>query len=204
MPAKPSDPAKADQQPATLDECRRCDLWRDATQPVGGQGARRAKLMLVGEQPGDQEDLAGKPFVGPAGALLDDALEAAGIERRDVYVTNAVKHFKWELRGKRRLHKTPAQKEVAACHYWLEAELAAVRPAVIVALGGTALKSVLQSGKVTLKEHMDHPVQYEGRWVVATYHPAFALRVPDRHARAEARAAIVAALERAKRLAEGA
>lgn len=201
MQAKPPDPG---QQPATLDECRRCDLWRDATQPVGGQGEPRAKLMLVGEQPGDQEDLAGKPFVGPAGALLDDALEAAGVDRRHVYVTNAVKHFKWELRGKRRMHKTPAQKEVAACHYWLEAELAAVRPAVIVALGGTALKSVLQNGRVTLKEHMEHPVPYQGRWVVATYHPAFALRVPDRDARAAARAAIVAALRQAKRLADGA
>lgn len=202
MRAKPD--AKPEQQPATLDECRRCELWRNATQPVGGQGARQARIMLVGEQPGDKEDLAGKPFVGPAGELLDEALEAAGIERRAVYVTNAVKHFKWELRGKRRMHKTPAQKEVAACHYWLEAELAAVQPAVIVALGGTALKSVLQSGKATLKEHMEQPVQHAGRWVVATYHPAFALRVPDREARAAARAAIVAALQEARRLADGA
>ena len=201
MQAKPPNP---EQRPATLDECRRCDLWRHATQPVGGQGAQRARLMLVGEQPGDQEDLAGKPFVGPAGELLDDALAAAGIDRRAVYVTNAVKHFKWELRGKRRMHKTPAQKEVAACHYWLEAELASVKPAVIVALGGTALKAVLRSGKVTLKEFMGQPVQFEGRWVVATYHPAFALRVPDREARAMARAAIVAALQQAKRLADGA
>ena len=201
MQAKPPNP---EQRPATLDECRRCGLWRHATQPVGGQGARRARLMLVGEQPGDQEDLAGKPFVGPAGELLDDALEAAGIDRREVYVTNAVKHFKWELRGKRRMHKTPAQKEVAACHYWLEAELASVKPAVIVALGGTALKAVLRSGKVTLKEFMGQPVQFEGRWVVATYHPAFALRVPDREARAMARAAIVTALQEAKRLADGA
>jgi DNA polymerase len=206
MPAKrpPAQPPDAGQQPATLDECRRCDLWRHATQPVGGQGARRARLMLVGEQPGDQEDLAGKPFVGPAGDLLDAALEAAGIDRREVYVTNAVKHFKWEWRGKRRLHKTPAQKEVAACHYWLEAELAAVKPAVVVALGGTALKAVLQNGKATLQEFMGQPVQAEGRWVVATYHPAFALRVPDREARASARAAIVAALQQAKRLADGA
>ena len=201
MQAKPPNP---EQRPATLDECRRCGLWRHATQPVGGQGARRARLMLVGEQPGDQEDLAGKPFVGPAGELLDDALAAAGIDRREVYVTNAVKHFKWELRGKRRMHKTPAQKEVAACHYWLEAELASVKPAVIVALGGTALKAVLRSGKVTLKEFMGQPVQFEGRWVVATYHPAFALRVPDREARAMARAAIVTALQEAKRLADGA
>ena len=199
MKAKPDE-----QHPSTLDACRRCDLWRHATQPVGGQGAPRARLMLVGEQPGDQEDLAGKPFVGPAGALLDAALEAAGIDRREVYLTNAVKHFKWELRGKRRMHKTPAQKEVSACHYWLEAELAKVQPAVVVALGGTALKSVLQSGKAALKDFMAQPVRHEGRWVVATYHPAFALRVPDRAARAEARAAIVAALREAARLAGGA
>ncbi|MTW11658.1 UdgX family uracil-DNA binding protein [Pseudoduganella eburnea] len=188
------------QQPSTLDECRRCDLWRNATQPVGGQGARRAKLMLVGEQPGDQEDLAGKPFVGPAGDLLDAALEAAGIDRRQVYITNAVKHFKWEPRGKRRMHKTPAQKEVAACHYWLEAELESVGPDVIVALGATALKSVLQSGSVTLKDYMGQPVERGGRWIVATYHPAYALRVPSSEARAEARQAIIDALLEAKRL----
>lgn len=189
-----------EQQPHTLDECRRCDLWRNATQPVGGQGARRAKLMLVGEQPGDQEDLAGKPFVGPAGDLLDDALEAAGIDRRQVYITNAVKHFKWEPRGKRRMHKTPAQKEVAACRYWLEAELESVAPDVIVALGATALKSVLQSGSVALKDYMGQPVERGGRWIVATYHPAYALRVPSSEARAAARQAIIDALLEAKRL----
>ncbi len=188
------------QHPSTLDECRRCDLWRNATQPVGGQGARHAKLMLVGEQPGDQEDLAGRPFVGPAGDLLDAALEAAGIDRRQVYITNAVKHFKWEPRGKRRMHKTPAQKEVAACHYWLEAELESVAPDVIVALGATALKSVLQSGSVALKDYLGQPVERGGRWIVATYHPAYALRVPSSEARAEARQAIIDALLEAKRL----
>jgi DNA polymerase len=197
MPVKPPHP---EQQPATLDECRRCDLWRHATQPVGGQGARRARIMLVGEQPGDQEDQAGKPFVGPAGELLDDALEAAGIDRRQVYITNAVKHFKWELRGKRRMHKTPAQKEVAACHYWLEAELESVAPDVVVALGATALKSVLQSGSVALKDYMGQAVERDGRWIIATYHPAYALRVPGSEARAAARQAIVDALLEAKRL----
>ena len=197
MPAKPPHP---EQQPATLDECRRCDLWRHATQPVGGQGARRARIMLVGEQPGDQEDQAGKPFVGPAGDLLDDALEAAGIDRRQVYITNAVKHFKWELRGKRRMHKTPAQKEVAACYYWLEAELESVAPDVVVALGATALKSVLQSGSVALKDYMGQAVERDGRWIIATYHPAYALRVPGSEARAAARQAIVDALLEAKRL----
>jgi len=198
MPAKR--PSPDPQHPSSLDECRRCDLWRNATQPVGGAGARHAKLMLVGEQPGDQEDLSGKPFVGPAGDLLDDALEAAGIDRRQVYITNAVKHFKWEQRGKRRLHKTPAQKEVMACHYWLEAELQSVAPDVVVALGSTALKSVLQSGSVTLKEYMAAPVERNGRWVIATYHPAFALRQRDPESRAAARQAIIAALMEAKRL----
>lgn len=192
--------AKPEQQPATLDDCRRCELWRNATQPVGGQGARHAKLMLVGEQPGDQEDRAGKPFVGPAGELLDDALAAAGIDRRQVYITNAVKHFKWELRGKRRMHKTPAQKEVAACHYWLEAELASVAPNVIVALGATALKAILQSPGVALKDYLGQPVERDGRWIIATYHPAYALRVPGSEARAAARQAIVDALLAAERL----
>lgn len=193
--------AKPDQHPDTLDDCRRCELWRNATQPVGGQGARRARIMLVGEQPGDQEDLAGKPFVGPAGDLLDDALAAAGVDRRQVYITNAVKHFKFELRGKRRMHKTPAQKEVAACHYWLEAELQSVGPDVIVALGATALKSILQSGSVALKDYMGQAVERGGRWIIATYHPAYALRVPSSEARAAARAAIVDALRMAQRLA---
>jgi DNA polymerase len=194
---------KSSQQPRSLDECRRCDLWQDATQPVGGQGAPHARIMLVGEQPGDQEDLAGKPFVGPAGDLLDRAMDAAQLDRRTVYVTNAVKHFKWEPRGKRRMHKTPAQKEVMACHYWLEAELESVSPDVIVALGATALKSVLQSGSVALKDYMAEPVERDGRWIIATYHPAFALRVPDREERQRAFDAITEALRAAKRLAGG-
>jgi len=118
--------------------CRDCPLWAHATQTVFGEGAARARLVLVGEQPGDAEDREGHPFVGPAGHILDQALQEAGIERRTVYVTNAVKHFKWEPRGKRRLHKTPAQREIEACHQWLEGELAAVKPALIVALGATA------------------------------------------------------------------
>src|SRR3954453_14540949 len=119
-------------QPATLDRCRRCDLWRHATQAVPGVGPALARIMLVGEQPGDQEDLQGLPFVGPAGAVLEKAMAQAGMERDSIYLTNAVKHFKWELRGKRRLHKTPAQKEITACHLWLEEELARVRPDVVV------------------------------------------------------------------------
>ncbi|QCP14778.1 UdgX family uracil-DNA binding protein [Pseudoduganella umbonata] len=204
IPIAPDKAAPERQQPSSLDECRRCDLWQNATQAVAGQGARRAKIMLVGEQPGDQEDLAGKPFVGPAGDLLDKAMDAAGLDRRTVYVTNAVKHFKWEPRGKRRLHKTPAQKEVMACHYWLEAELETVAPQVLVALGSTALKSILQTGSVTMKDYMGAPFEHEGRWVVVTYHPAYALRVPDRESRQAAFAAIVEALKTAQQIAGGA
>jgi uracil-DNA glycosylase len=196
-PAIPIDP---NQEPAHLDECRRCALYAHATQGVPGEGKKRARIMLVGEQPGDQEDRQGHPFVGPAGSLLDSALEQAGIPRKDVYVTNAVKHFKWEPRGKRRLHKTPAQREVAACHYWLEAELAKIRPDVVVALGSTALKSVLEDGRATLKAFMDGPVQHGGYWVVATYHPAFILRVPEDDAREQAREALVQALRTALEL----
>jgi DNA polymerase len=156
--------------------------------------------MLVGEQPGDQEDLQGLPFVGPAGALLDKAMDEAGLDRGSIYLTNAVKHFKWELRGKRRLHKTPAQKEISACHLWLEEELERVRPEVIVALGGTALKSVLQDGSATMKSVMDAPFQHEGRWVIAVYHPSYVLRAPDEASRQQAYEVIVDGLRQALRL----
>jgi DNA polymerase len=189
------------QQPATIDECRRCALWHNATQGVPGAGPRHAPIMMVGEQPGDKEDIAGLPFVGPAGALLDAALEEAGVNRDDVFVTNAVKHFKWEPRGKRRMHKTPAQREVSACHYWLEHELASVGPRVVVALGATALKSVLQDGKATLQAVLGTVIDLDGRQVVPTYHPSFALRAPDESSRHAAYAAIVAALKRAGELA---
>jgi DNA polymerase len=138
MPVKP--PSKEE-----LDACRRCRLGEIATQGVPGEGPRSARLMLVGEQPGDEEDQKGHPFVGPAGRLLRSALEHAGIDDDAIYVTNAVKHFSFELRGKRRIHKTPAQREVAACHAWLEQELAAIKPSVIVALGATALGAVMGS-----------------------------------------------------------
>src|SRR6266576_634418 len=124
-------------------ECQDCPLWANATQTVFGAGDPHARVMLVGEQPGDEEDKKGLPFVGPAGRLLDRALEAAGVPREDLYVTNAVKHFKWTPRGKRRLHKTPAQREVAACLQWLEREIAAVKPRVIVCLGATAARALL-------------------------------------------------------------
>src|SRR3954466_9923185 len=123
-------------------ECRDCPLWEKGTQTVFGEGSARAEAMLVGEQPGDQEDLQGHPFVGPAGQLLDRALAQAGVDRKTVYVTNAVKHFKWEPRGKRRLHKTPAQREIEACAQWLDGEIAALRPRVLVCLGATAGRAV--------------------------------------------------------------
>jgi DNA polymerase len=188
------------QAPSTLDQCRRCDLWQHATQAVGGAGPKRARIMLVGEQPGDQEDLAGAPFVGPAGQLLDQALDEAGIERRAVYLTNAVKHFKWEPRGKRRLHKTPAQREIEACGVWLEQELAQVRPEVVVALGSTALKAVLGASLVTLKDTLGQPIRHGGRWVVTVYHPSYVLRVPDEAMKAQAMAVMVDGLKLAQRL----
>ena len=164
-----------------LDQCRNCPLWKYATQAVPGEGPPSARLMLVGEQPGDQEDLAGRPFVGPAGQLLDRALAAADIDRSEVYVTNAVKHFKYELRGKRRLHKKPAELEIAACHPWYESEVATVRPALIVALGATAVRAVLGrplpilANRGTLIEPQNQlPPSTR---VLVTVHPSYLLRV---------------------------
>jgi probable DNA metabolism protein len=171
---------------AGVQVCRRCDLWRDATQGVPGEGPGRAKLMFVGEQPGDQEDLAGHPFVGPAGQVLDKALAAAGVPRAETYVTNAVKHFKHELRGKRRIHKTPDTGEVAACRWWLDNERRIVRPRVIVALGATAGFSVF--GKATpIAKFRQQAIQLADQAQgVVTYHPSYLLRVPDAEAKAKA------------------
>jgi len=171
--------------------CRRCDLWRDATQGVPGQGAAHARLMFVGEQPGDHEDLAGLPFVGPAGQLFDKALAEAGVPRDRTYVTNAVKHFKHEPRGKRRIHKTPNTGEVTACRWWLDHERRLVRPRVIVALGATAALSVF--GKPTpiaanRGRAIQLPDQAQG---VVTWHPSFLLRAPDEATRVRARAEFV-------------
>lgn len=189
------------EQPSKLDECRRCDLWSNATQAVPGVGPPTARIMLVGEQPGDQEDLAGLPFVGPAGKLLDEVLERAGLDRKSVYLTNAVKHFKWEPRGKRRLHKTPGQREINACAYWLDHELEQVRPAVVVALGSTALKSVLRTSKASLTEMLGKPFRHGDRWIVAVYHPAYILRVPDENARMNGLKAMADGLRLAQQLA---
>ena len=189
--------------PTTLDQCRRCELWKSATQAVPGAGPAQAPIMLVGEQPGDQEDLAGLPFVGPAGAVLERAMREAGVARDSIYLTNAVKHFKWEPRGKRRLHKTPAQREIAACHDWLEQELASVKPQVIVALGSTALKSILQDGAATMTPLIGTPVQHQGRWVVTVYHPSYVLRAPDEESKRQAYRVIVEGLRQAMRLIDG-
>ena len=158
--------------------CHGCDLWRNATQTVFGQGNAPAPLMLVGEQPGDREDLAGLPFIGPAGRVLDSALEEAGIDREAAFVTNVVKHFKWRPSGKRRLHERPNPAEVRACHPWLEAELSVVRPEVVVLLGATAAQSILGPKFRVTVEHgrlMESPLPV-ARHVLATLHPSAILR----------------------------
>jgi len=178
--------------------CRDCPLWANATQTVFGEGAARARLMLVGEQPGDVEDRQGHPFVGPAGRILDQALRDAGIDRTLTYVTNAVKHFKWEPRGKRRMHKTPAQREIDACYQWLEGEMQALQPALIVALGATAAK-VLLGPKFRISVSRGEVQQREGLPdVLPTFHPSFLLRLKDRPEGEEAYAQFVADLEIAR------
>ncbi len=164
-------------------DCKACDLWERGTQTVFGEGKPAAKLMLVGEQPGDQEDQAGRPFVGPAGRLLDRALEDAGIDRSQVYVTNVVKHFKWEPRGKRRIHAKPNSAEIAACRPWLEAEIATVRPRAIVCLGATAAQALLgKDFKVTLRRG-EFVASALAPLVMATVHPSSLLRAPDEETR---------------------
>jgi DNA polymerase len=169
--------------------CRGCHLWRGATQAVFGEGRKRARLMLVGEQPGDKEDLAGKPFVGPAGRELDRGLEAAGIDRADAYVTNVVKHFKFEERGRRRIHQTPRRFEIAACMPWLEEELRVVAPDAVVLLGSVAAKALLGSSfRVT--RHRGELIDSDLAPILsATIHPSAILRAPDDAARSRERAA---------------
>lgn len=164
-------------------DCRACDLWRHATQTVFGDGAARARILFVGEQPGDKEDMEGRPFVGPAGALLDKALIEAGIDRKQTYVTNAVKHFKWEPRGKRRIHKKPNSMEIAACRQWLDTEIALVKPDVIVCLGATAAQALLgRDFRVTEKRGQLLPFDAVQN-VLATVHPSSILRAPDDESR---------------------
>jgi len=171
--------------------CRNCPLWENATQTVFGEGSPRARIMFVGEQPGDMEDRQGHPFVGPAGRILDQAMDEAGIDRARTYVTNAVKHFKWEPRGKRRLHKTPAQREIEACYQWLEGEMQAVRPSVIVALGATAAK-VLLGPRFRITQSRGQVQSREGLAdVIATFHPSYLLRLKGRPGEEEAWKAFV-------------
>jgi len=160
--------------------CRACDLWKSGTQTVFGEGRAKAELMLVGEQPGDQEDLAGRPFVGPAGKLLDRALEEAGIDRELAYVTNVVKHFKWQPRGKRRIHQKPNAAEIAACRPWLDAELALIKPEVLVCLGATAAQALL-GRQFRVSKERGVPVESDlAPVVMATVHPSSILRSEDR------------------------
>ncbi|PYE89178.1 UdgX family uracil-DNA binding protein [Phyllobacterium leguminum] len=177
---------------ATLDEireeaesCTRCDLYRHATQTVFGEGSNEASVMFVAEQPGDREDIEGRPFVGPAGRLFDAILEEVGIERKKTYVTNAVKHFKFQLRGKRRIHSKPNAGEISACRWWLDQELALIQPAVTVALGATAARALV--GKpVPIMKFRGATMQSDKGWpVLVTVHPSYLLRIPDpmdRHA----------------------
>lgn len=181
-------------------DCRACPLWKTGIQTVFGEGERTAKVMFVGEQPGNDEDLQGKPFVGPAGKLLDQALEEAGINRDEVYVTNMVKHFKWEPKGKRRIHKKPNAREIAACRPWLEAELDVVKPEVLVCFGATAAQGLLgrdfrvsqQRGEFVESELATH--------VMATVHPSSILRAPDDETRRMERKRFVDDLKKLKKV----
>ena len=177
-----------------INACRGCDLYRRATQGVPGEGPARARLMLVGEQPGNDEDLAGRPFVGPAGQLLDRALAAAGIERADAYVTNVVKHFKWTPKGKRRIHEKPNAREVEACRPWFQTELDLVNPEVVVALGATAAQAILGPAFRISRERGRFVASSLDAKVLATAHPSAVLRIPDEPARREAMGQLIADL----------
>src|SRR6478752_9537706 len=176
--------------------CKPCDLWKLGTQTVFGEGRTGARVMMVGEQPGDKEDLQGRPFVGPAGAVLDKALAAAWIERNDVYVTNIVKHFKWEPRGKRRLHKKPNAIEITACRPWLESEIRVVKPRVVVLLGATAAQGIMGSQFRASKQRGQWVQSNSAPRVMATVHPSSILRAPDDDSRHEEMSKFVADLKR--------
>jgi uracil-DNA glycosylase family protein len=177
--------------------CRACPLWERGTQTVFGEGGRAARVVLVGEQPGDREDIEGRPFVGPAGKLLDKCLEEAGIDRSDAYVTNVVKHFKWEPRGKRRIHQKPNSLEIAACRPWLDAELALLKPTVLVCLGATAAQALLGSSFKVTKRRGAFVKSDLAPYVTATVHPSSILRAPDDAARRLAIKAFVQDLRKA-------
>jgi DNA polymerase len=165
------------------EDCKACDLWERGTQTVFGEGARRADIVFIGEQPGNEEDLSGKPFVGPAGRLLDEALVEAGIDRKKTYVTNVVKHFKWEPRGKRRIHKKPNAGEISACRPWLEAEISLVKPKLIVCLGATAAQALLGPKFRVSKQRGQFIESTLAPYIMATVHPSVILRAPDEETR---------------------
>jgi uracil-DNA glycosylase len=169
------------------ERCRRCDLWKRATQTVFGEGPTTARLMLVGEQPGDQEDIAGEPFVGPAGQLLRASLAEAGLDPAEVFLTNAVKHFKWKPQGKRRIHDKPNREQVLACRLWLDEEIEAVKPVMIVALGATAASTLLGSAARVTRDRGKYFPSTLAPWVSLTVHPSSILRAPDSASRAQAR-----------------
>src|SRR5882724_1468446 len=182
-PAQPPDTSSLAAVREAAAHCTACHLYKRGTQTVFGEGPKRAAMVLVGEQPGDYEDVAGKPFVGPAGKIMDRALEEAGIDRSQVYVTNAVKHFKWEPRGKRRIHQKPNSREVAACRPWLEAELRLVKPKLLVCLGATAAQAIFgPSFRVTRERGKVLSSKFAPK-VVATVHPSSLLRQPDEESR---------------------
>lgn len=183
--------------------CRACDLWTRATQTVFGEGERTAGVMFVGEQPGDAEDIAGRPFVGPAGKILDRALAEAGIDRREAYITNAVKHFNWsDTRGKKRIHKKPNARQMAACKPWLEAEITLLRPRVVVLLGATAAQQLIGAGFSVIKERGRLIESDLAPHVIATVHPSSILRAPDDEAREQAMHAFVGDLRKVTPLLE--
>ena len=182
-PARPPDTASLGALREAARHCTACHLYKRATQTVFGEGPKGAKMMLVGEQPGDYEDVAGKPFVGPAGKIMDRALEEAGIDRSQVYVTNAVKHFKWEPRGKRRIHKKPNSREIAACRPWLEAEVRIVKPKLVVAMGATAAQTIFGPTFRVTRERGKLLSSKLAPRVLATVHPSSLLRQPDEASR---------------------
>ena len=182
-PAQPPDTSSLAAVREAADHCTACYLYKRGTQTVFGEGPKRAAMMLVGEQPGDYEDVAGKPFVGPAGKIMDRALEDAGIDRSEVYVTNTVKHFKWEPRGKRRIHQKPNSREIAACRPWLEAELRIVEPNLVVAMGATAAQAIFGPGFRVTRERGKALSSKLAPRVLATVHPSSLLRQPDEESR---------------------
>jgi uracil-DNA glycosylase len=183
MPAPVPETASLAKVAAAAKSCKACPLYKNATQTVFGEGPRRATFMMIGEQPGDYEDVAGKPFVGPAGKMLDRALEEAGFDRGEVYVTNAVKHFKWEPRGKRRIHQKPSSRDIAACRPWLEAELRLVEPKLVVCLGSTAAQTIFGPAFRVTKQRGQVLGSELAKRVVATLHPSSLLRQPDEESR---------------------